>query len=145
MYTMYMYTFTCTVHVSACTCTCNYLSLPHSGTCPVTPSGDEPTPTGNQYLLIAPPSKTRPDHKETCLLKDRSKPNTPQSPTCVTPPKSPSTIDPIFESLKSQFTASQIQALVEMLAKMNDKGGGESEVNVGYLVTKTANKLNESM
>uniref|UniRef100_A0A1X7TK65 Non-specific protein-tyrosine kinase n=1 Tax=Amphimedon queenslandica TaxID=400682 RepID=A0A1X7TK65_AMPQE len=116
------------------------------GTCPVTPSGDEPTPTGNQYLLIAPPSKTRPDHKETCLLKDRSKPNTPQSPpVCVTPPTSPATIDPIFETLKSQFTASQIQALVEMLAKMNDKGGGGGEANVGYLVTKTANTLNESM
>ena len=141
----YMYT---------CMSTCVYLSLSLSlslspslsliGTCPVDSNGDQSTPTGNQYLLIAPPSKTRPSHKEFCPLKDHPT-NAPHSPPGVTPPTTPPTPDPVFEALKSQFNEKQIQALVDMLAKMNDRGGGGGEANIGYLVTKTANTLTDSM
>ena len=99
---------------------------------------DELTKSGNQDLGLPPLLKEHQENDEV-----------PHSPFDVTPPTTPTTADPIFESLQSQFTGPQIQALVEMLAKMNDNGGGggggESEANISAHFNNTASTLIEAM
>ena len=106
-------------------------------------NGDEPTQAGNQYLAL--PSKLKFQFDDMCRLKDYQETDAPCSPFDVTPPTTPTTPNPVFESLKFQFTGPQIKSLVDMLAKMNDRGGGESESNISALFTQTANTLTDAM
>ena len=117
-----------------------------SGTCQVDRNGDELTKSGNQYLGLPPQIKFCFD--DICQLKEHQENDeVPHSPFDVTPPTTPTITDPILKLLQSQFTGPQIQALVEMLAKMNDKGGGggESEANISAHFNNTASTLIEAM
>ena len=126
------------------------LPLPLPPSLPLSPLGSNILSNGdhsaNSYLLISPPSKKKPYLEDVCLIR---KPDTCSinPPPGFTPPVSPppkDSTDGVFETLREQFTTSQISALVEMLTKMTTKEEDKSK-SIGYLVTKTADCLTDSM